>query len=327
MILKQLIELYDLLDSPAASGEAALAYLRSIDPDCDAETYPLTGAKGSTDMIRIRIPGANGRAAGGDAPTIGLLGRLGGLGARPERIGFVSDGDGALVALACAAKLLSMRVRGDVLPGDVFVSTHICPHAPTAPHEPVPFMGSPVSMAEVNREEVGDSAAETGAWPLDAVLSVDTTKGNRIMNERGFMISPTVKEGCILPVSDDLVTLAEMASGRRARTYPLSMNDITPYGNGLYHLNSILQPATATAAPVVGVAVTTEVPVPGCATGATHLTDLDETGSFMIEVAKAFGAGSCAFYDPAELKRFHARYGSMAHLQTMGNLPAENEHA
>ena len=107
MILKQLIELYDLLDSPAASGEAALAYLRSIDPDCDAETYTLTGAKGSTDMIRIRIPGANGRAAGGDAPTIGLLGRLGGLGARPERIGFVSDGDGALVALACAAKLLS----------------------------------------------------------------------------------------------------------------------------------------------------------------------------------------------------------------------------
>ena len=115
MILKQLIELYDLLDSPAASGEAALAYLRSIDPDCDAETYPLTGTKGSTDMIRIRIPGTNGRAVGGDAPTIGLLGRLGGLGARPERIGFVSDGDGALVALACAAKLLSMRVRGDML--------------------------------------------------------------------------------------------------------------------------------------------------------------------------------------------------------------------
>ncbi len=70
---------------------------------------------------------------GGDAPTIGLLGRLGGLGARPERIGFVSDGDGALVALACAAKLLSMRVRGDVLPGDVMISTHVCPCAPTFP--------------------------------------------------------------------------------------------------------------------------------------------------------------------------------------------------
>lgn len=327
MILKHLIELYDLLDSPDASGEKALAYLRAIDPACDAETYTLTGAKGATDMIRIRIPGSRGRAAGGEAPTIGLLGRLGGLGARPERIGFVSDGDGALVALACAAKLLSMHERGDVLAGDVFVSTHICPHAPTAPHEPVPFMGSPVSMAEVNREEVCADAAATGAWPLDAVLSVDTTKGNRIMNERGFMVSPTVKEGCILPVSDDIVGIAEMASGRRARTYPLSMYDITPYGNGLYHLNSILQPATATAAPVVGVAVTCETAVPGCATGATHLTDLDEAGTFMIEVAKAFGEGSCAFYDPAEFDLFRARYGSMAPLQTMGALPAENENA
>lgn len=128
-------------------------------------------------------------------------------------------------------------------------------------------------------------------------------------------------------VSEDLVTLAEIASGRRARTYPLSMADITPYGNGLYHLNSILQPATATNAPVVGVAVTTETAVPGCATGATHLTDLDEAGAFMIEVAKAFGEGKCSFYDASELELFHARYGSMAKLQTMGDLPADNPDA
>ena len=227
MIFKQLIELYDLLDSPAASGAGVVEYLRGIDPACDAETYVLEGPKGSTDMVRVRIPGSRGRAAGGEAPTIGLLGRLGGLGARPERIGFVSDGDGALTALACAAKLLSMHARGDVLPGDVFVSTHVCPHAPTFPHEPVAFMGSPVATADVNREEVGGTQ-------LDAVLVVDTTKGNRIMNERGFMISPTVKQGCIMRVSEDLVSLVEIATGRRARTYPLSMADITPYGNGLY---------------------------------------------------------------------------------------------
>ena len=71
------------------------------------------------------------------------------------------------------------------------------------------------------------------------------------MNERGFMISPTAKQGCIMRVSEDLVSLVEIATGRRARTYPLSMADITPYGNGLYHLNSILQPCTATDAPVV----------------------------------------------------------------------------
>ena len=312
MIFKQLIELYDLLDSPSASGAGVVEYLRGIDPACDAETYVLEGPKGSTDMVRVRIPGSRGRAAGGEAPTIGLLGRLGGLGARPERIGFVSDGDGALTALACAAKLLSMHARGDVLPGDVFVSTHVCPHAPTFPHEPVAFMGSPVATADVNREEVGGTQ-------LDAVLVVDTTKGNRIMNERGFMISPTVKQGCIMRVSEDLVSLVEIATGRRARTYPLSMADITPYGNGLYHMNSIVQPAFAAKVPVVGVAITTESSVPGCATGATHVEDVDDVVRFLVEAAKEFTAGRLHFFDEAEFALLTRLYGTLERFQTAGN--------
>ncbi len=43
----------------------------------------------------------------------------------------------------------------------------------------------------------------------------------------------------------------------------------------------------------------------------------------MIETAKAFTAGDASFYDPAEYDLFVQRYGSMAQLQTMGNLPAE----
>ena len=69
MIFKQLIELYDLLDSPSASGAGVVEYLRGIDPACDAETYVLEGPKGSTDMVRVRIPGSRGRAAGGEAPS------------------------------------------------------------------------------------------------------------------------------------------------------------------------------------------------------------------------------------------------------------------
>lgn len=319
MLLKQLLDLYELLDSPDASGEKAKLLLEAIDPSCAVETYAIEGAKGSTDMIRIHIPGAKGKSSGGTAPTIGLLGRLGGLGARPERIGFVSDGDGALVVLACAAKLLSMHAKGDVLAGDVFISTHICPNAPTAPHKPVPFMGSPVATAAINKEEVTDD--------LDALLVVDTTKGNRIANNRGFALSPTVKQGVIMRVSEDLLDLVEITTGRMPNVFALSMSDITPYGNGLYHLNSILQPCTATDAPVVGVAITTETAVPGCATGATHLTDLDEAGTFMIETAKAFGEGSCKFFDADEFDLFEKRYGSMAQLQTMGALPADNEMA
>ena len=310
MLLKQLIEVYDILDSGSASGQAVAEYLRSIKADANIEIQVLTGAKGSTDMVKIRIPGKNGKSGGGTAPTIGLLGRLGGLGARPEMTGFVSDGDGALVAIALAAKLLSMQNKGDFLDGDVMISTHICPDAPTAPHKPVPFMGSPVEMSQVNTEELSPE--------LDAVLSVDTTKGNRIMNARGFAISPTVKEGYILRTSEDLLDIMQITTGKLPRVFALTQQDITPYGNDLYHINSILQPATATKAPVVGVAVTTETVVPGCATGASHMEDLDEAARFMLETAKAFGKGTLKFYDEDEFSRIQSLYGSMNHFQTLG---------
>lgn len=310
MLIKQIVELYDLLDSATVSGSDVAEYLRGIKPDADVETYPLVGPKGKTDMVRVRIPGTHGRANGGSAPTIGLLGRLGGLGARPERIGFVSDGDGALAALSLAAKLLDMQNKGDVLMGDVFISTHVCPDAPTRPHEPVAFMDSPVNMAQVNKEEVTDE--------LDAILSVDTTKGNRIINHRGFAISPTVKEGYILKVSDSLLDIMQITTGRLPVVFALTTQDITPYGNDLYHLNSILQPATATKAPVVGVAITAETAVPGCATGATHLTDVEGAARFMLEVAKAYGRGECSFFDEEEYGRILKLYGPMKHLQTLG---------
>ena len=134
MLLKQLMEVYDILDDSKASAEGVAAYLRGIRADANIEIKELSTEKGSTKMIKIRIPGTNGKSVGGTAPTIGLLGRLGGLGARPEMTGFVSDGDGALVALTLAAKILDMQNKGDTLEGDVFISTHVCPDAPTQPH-------------------------------------------------------------------------------------------------------------------------------------------------------------------------------------------------
>lgn len=315
MLLKQLLEIYELLDDPNASGGRVVEYLKTLSAQCHAETYQLRGPQGSTDMVRVRIPGRHGKSVGGTAPTIGLLGRLGGIGARPEQLGFVSDGDGALIVLAVAAKLLEMQQRGDWLEGDVFLSTHVCPDAPTQPHEPVPFMGSPVEMAQVNQEEVVPD--------LDAILCVDTTKGNRIFNRRGFAISPTVKEGYLLRVSESLLSIMEITTGELPQVFALTTQDITPYGNGLYHLNSILQPATATTAPVVGVAITAQTVVPGCATGASHVTDLEEAGRFMLETAKAFGKGTCQFYDQEEFSRITALYGSMQHLQTLGNTEAQ----
>ena len=56
------------------------------------------------------------------------------------------------MALSLAAKLLDMQNKGDILEGDIIVSTHVCPDAPTRPHKPVAFMDSPVEMARSTRK-------------------------------------------------------------------------------------------------------------------------------------------------------------------------------
>jgi hypothetical protein len=304
MALQRVMEALDLLDG-WTSGEAVASELRARGLDVD--TTEVADDEGATTFVRVVVPGTTGRRTGGSAPTMGIVGRLGGVGARPEQVGMVSDADGAIAAVAAALELASMADRGDVLPGDVVIATHVCPDAPTQPHEPVPFMGTPVSMEIMNRHEVDES--------MEAVLSIDATKGNRVINRRGFAITPTVKEGWILPVAPGLVDLVEWVTGRTASVLPLSTFDITPYGNGLYHVNSILQPAVATSAPVVGVALTAETAVPGSATGANQPMDLAEAVRFVIECAKAFGAGTLAFYDPDEFGLAVERYGSMTVLQ------------
>ncbi|MCC0635998.1 MULTISPECIES: DUF1177 domain-containing protein [unclassified Clostridioides] len=309
MILKQVLEVYDILDKSTASGEEVKTYLQSYGGE-NIIVKKLSSSKGSTDLVKLTIAGKNGKLNGGNAPTLGILGRLGGIGARPDVIGFVSDGDGALVAISVAAKLLDMQRKGDVLEGDIIISTHICPDAPTKEHYPTPFMDSPIDMTTMNENEVDSSC--------DAILSIDTTKGNRIINTRGFAISPTVKEGYILKTSDNLLDIIQTVTGKSPFVFPLSIQDITPYGNDLYHLNSILQPAVATNSPVVGVAITTEMPVAGCATGATHFSDLESAGRFAIEVGKLFGVNKCDFYDKEEWDILIKRYGKLNAFQTFG---------
>ncbi|WP_096437360.1 DUF1177 domain-containing protein [Alteribacter populi] len=310
MSFKHVIEMYEILDTPKASGAIVAKYFEEIGKTEDVVVKKVNGEQGSTDFIKILIRGENGKSNGGNAPTLGIIGRLGGLGARPSQIGFVSDGDGALACLSTAAKLSLMQKEADVLQGDVILCTHICPNAPTTPHEPVPFMGSPVGIAEMNKYEVSEE--------MDAILSIDTTKGNLIVNHSGYAITPTIVEGYILKVSNDLLDLVQQTSGKLPVTLPITTQDITPYGNGLFHVNSIVQPCTSTNVPVVGVAITTEVAVAGCATGATHLSDVEKVVRFTIETAKLFGERKCDFYDVDEFARIKQLYGSMSHLQTLG---------
>lgn len=310
MSLKHTMEIMDMLDDPSINGEKIIRLFDDM-PNCETSHKVVKGPKGTTDFIKILIKGSNGKSSGGDAPTLGIIGRLGGIGARPNRIGYVSDGDGAAAAIAIALKLAIMNKRGDVLPGDVYITTHICPDAPTVPHEPVEFMSSPVDVFTMNKHEVIPE--------MDAILSIDTTKGNKVFNHRGIAISPTVKSGYILKFCDDLVRIKEMTTGDLPVTFAVTTQDITPYGNDVYHINSILQPAVATDAPVVGVAITTKSAVPGSGTGASHEVDVAQAVRFCIEVAKEYTAHNFEFYDVEEYERLEKLYGSMKHLQTLGN--------
>lgn len=295
---------YDVLDHPEADGEAVRTALEGTGVQVDVTT--ISSDEGTTDFVKVVVPGHDP-----EADTLGVIGRLGGAGARPEEIGMVSDADGAIVALATAFQLAEMYERGDMLPGEVRIATHVCPDAPTSPHDPVPFMGSPVDMTTMNQHEVDEE--------MDAVLSVDATKGNRVHCERGFAVTPTVKEGWILKPSETLLDAQERVTGEPPSTLTLTTQDITPYGNGVHHVNSILQPATATDAPVVGVATTSVNPVPGCGTGANYIPEIAEATGFVIETAKDFTRGRASFYDEEEFDRLRSLYGSMNHLQTAGD--------
>nr|WP_205881190.1 DUF1177 family protein [Leucobacter insecticola] len=219
MTLTRTLELLDLLDNPRASGERVAAYLRSLG-SAEVAITPVSGEAGATDFIRVIIPGTSGHRAGESTPTLGIIGRLGGIGARPAQIGLVSDGDGAVAALATAAKLIRMATVGDTLPGDVIVTTQIDPDAPVIPHNPVPFMGSATHDAVNNTHEVLPE--------MDAILTIDTTKGNRVCNHNGIAITPTIKSGWILRVAEDLLSIAERVTGSAPMVMPITMQDITP---------------------------------------------------------------------------------------------------
>ena len=68
----------------------------------------------------------------------------------------------------------------------------------------------------------------------------------------------------------------------------------------------------------MGVAIATEQMVAGCATGATHGTDVEEAARFAVELAKVYGQGACSFYDPAQFDHLVELYGTMERFQTPG---------
>ena len=294
IMLKDVLTVYELLDNPHVTGH----HVASLFSHADIETVSEPGSAsrpGSTDFIKI--------CYGSGSPVLGIIGQLGGIGAEGKS-GLVSDAEGALTVLACALHCETHTIDFE---GSVIFSTHICPHAPIIAHDLVDFMGGPLCNSTMMDHFVDER--------MEAILSVDTTRGNRVINHKGFAISPTVKEGYILRVSEDLLDIQQRVTGMLPVVFPITTQDITPYSNNLYHLNAIMQPSIKTPAPVVGVAITSQVIIPGCATGTNQLLDVEAAARFCCEVIKEYGKGRCKFYDSKEFSTLVGSYGSMTHLQ------------
>ncbi|MCX9110571.1 DUF1177 domain-containing protein [Providencia rettgeri] len=313
MSLNYLSQVYDLLDIPDVDGEKMAALLHSVgsnDAIITVTSIPYESPEDISQLchfIKVLIPGSEGKHRGGTYPTLGIIGRLGAQQAQPNRIGIVSDADGSIVAFASAMKLLDMAAKGQRLKGDVIITSHIATHVSITPHDPVDFMGMPVSSNTMNQYEVDEQ--------MDAILSIDTSKGNSLIKQRGIAISPTAMQGYILRVAPDLVRLLEYATGDVAKTFPITTQDISPYDNGVYHFNSIMQPHIATQAPVVGLAITAKSIVPGSETGASYESELIDATRFTVEVAKQFCWDKIRFHQQDEYEILYDLYGSLAQIQ------------
>jgi len=311
--LKHVLEIIDLLDDARVNGYMVKDWFISKGLDSKLiNVKRIKDSKGQTDFIKIVVPGLRGRYMGHAnlAPTLGVVGRLGGIGARPTIIGMVSDADGAIVALASAYKLLEMSIKGDRILGDVVITTHICPNAPSKPYKPVPMMDTPVDIFKLLKLEV-DSR-------VDAILSIDATKANWVIKHTGFAITPTVKEGWILKVSPDLINIYIRVTGEPPVIVPITMQDILPYTTPVYHINSMMQPWIYTKAPVVGVAITAKMAIPGSASGATNAWALEQATRFVVEVAKDFTAGRAKFYNEDEWRKINDIHGNISSIMKRG---------
>jgi len=317
MALQQTLTVYEALDTASANGQTiASMFAPYAESGVTVEVTTVHNeqpedTRKTTDFIKITIPGTEGKTAGGKARTLGVIGRNGAVGAYPARLGMVSDADGPIASIAVALKLAQMHAKGDKLTGDVIVTTHISTDVSMADNGGIPFMGMPVSSDTMNQYEVSAD--------MDAILSIDASKGNRIVKHRGFALSPTAMQGYVLRMAPDLVAIMESTTGEPAVTFPISIQDITPYHNGLYHFNSIMQPHAATDKPVVGVAITAQSVVGGSDSSASHEFDLAESVRFSVEVAKRFTRGQCEFYDAGEWTKIRSMYPDLSVFQTYGN--------
>ena len=306
-MLREILDVLEFLDDARNSANPFCALLP--EGDQTVEITPFESDLGQTDFIKIFFPGRSGKSAGGEAPTTGIIGSNGGIRLPGDYPGLASDADGCIVGLACALRLARMRQRDQQLSGDVLISTHICQQAHPAPHDPFPFVMSPLPSSEKHPRLVDKR--------MDAILTPETCKGNKMVSHLGFAVTPPVCEGFILRVHESILHIMEMVTGRAPIVFPITMQDVTPYELGVHHICGMVLPSIFSTAPVVGVPLVTEIQTHPAATGVQQPMVLESAARFCMEVATAFGNGDCQFYYPDDFDGMVKNFGEIRGWQQL----------
>lgn len=277
------------------------------------DTIEILESKEPLDLLRERVKGkvefqdkdlegvtyvkALYRGSGKD--RVEVLGRLGAIQVKGEK-GLVSDADGAIVTLAVLFEVINLLEKGIKFDVDISFVTNLALDAKLIPHKPFNFMIPLVGMEEALKEEVDKEA--------NLILSIDSTKGNRLAKYNDFAITQVIKDGYILKVSDDVLDIYSRVTGHEPYFVPLTTGDLLPLDYKVYHISTLVLPWIYSTGALIGIATVSKQIIPGYVTGVQDIEMLEHASRFCLEAIKLIEKGG-KVYDEEELKELKEKLG------------------
>jgi hypothetical protein len=262
--MKTLMEVIEILESKDP--------ISNLEKECEKYDIKLEGKKiDNVAFIKAKIGKGEKKAE--------ILGRLGAIKVSNNK-GIVSDADGAIVSIT---SMIEWAKNYSEIEGEAIFSTSISLNAKIIPHKPFNFMVPLVGLNEALEIEVDKEA--------QFLISVDSTKGNRIAKYNDFAISHIIKDGYILKISDEIIDIYEKVTEHEPYFVALTSGDLTPMEVNAYHISTFLTPWLYTESPVLGLATVSKYPIPGYETGVQNVLMLERASRFSIEVLKYYFSG------------------------------------
>ncbi|BCU69782.1 DUF1177 domain-containing protein [Stygiolobus caldivivus] len=237
---------------------------------------------------------------GGGKDKIEILGRLGAIQMVNTNKGLVSDADGAVITLTTLFELLDLMDKGIVFDIDIVFVTNLATRAKLIPHRPFDFMIPLMGLDDALKIEVDPTAS--------FILSIDSTKGNRLAKYDDFALTHVIKDGYILKLHDNVIDIYNRVTEHEIYMVPLTTGDLTPLDYNVYHISTLISPWLYTSSPVIGLATVSKQVIPGYETGVQNLIMLEHASRFCTELIKYLEKGG-KVYDENELMELESKLG------------------